>query len=202
MVGAATILIATTNPGKLREVRAILSGVPMKLTTLADHPDLPVPIEDADTFEGNAELKALHYARLTGCWTLADDSGLEVDALDGRPGVYSSRYAGPQCDPAANNARVIRELANVPLEGRTARFRCAVALASPTEVVATASGTVEGVIIDEARGSNGFGYDPHFLVPEHGLTTAEMAPEEKNRISHRGRALSAIRPEIVRHLCE
>lgn len=201
MVAKATLLIATTNRGKLREVRAILTGLPVKLATLADHPGLAVPIEDADTFEGNAQLKALHYARLTKCWTLADDSGLEVDVLRGQPGVHSARYAGPQCDPAANNTKLIQKLANVPLENRTARFRCAMALASPTEVVATTSGTVEGLIIDEARGSKGFGYDPHFLVPRDGLTTAEMPPEQKNRISHRGQALAAMRPEIVRHVC-
>jgi XTP/dITP diphosphohydrolase len=172
------------------------------MRTLADHPGLPEAVEDADTFEGNARLKALHYARLTGLWTIADDSGLEVDALDGRPGVYSSRYAGPQCDPLANNTRLITELAGIPLEKRTARFRCVVTLATARGVVATASGTVEGLIVDDPRGSNGFGYDPHFLVPELGVTTAELPPEHKNRISHRGRALAALRPEIVRLLGE
>ncbi|MFQ5589609.1 MAG: XTP/dITP diphosphatase [Phycisphaerae bacterium] len=200
MVEAPTMLLATSNPGKVREVQAILRGLPVGLTTLADHVDLPPPIEDAATFEGNARLKALYYARSTRCLTLADDSGLEVDALNGQPGVRSSRYAGPQCDPAANNAKLIRELAGVPPERRTARFCCVMAVATPKEVVATASGSVSGVIIDEARGTNGFGYDPLFFVPEVGLTTAEMAPEQKNRISHRGRALAAIWPDIVRLL--
>ncbi|MGB2984588.1 MAG: XTP/dITP diphosphatase [Phycisphaerae bacterium] len=197
-----TILIATTNRGKLREVRAILDHLPVHFTTLANYPNLPEPIEDAVTFEGNAKLKALHYARLTGCWTLADDSGLEVDALGGEPGTHSARYAGPECDVAANNAKVIKKLTGIPPEQRTARFRCAIALASPEEVVATATGAVEGMIVDDARGTNGFGYDPHFFVPEYGMTTAEMPPEQKNRISHRGEALRAIHPAIERMLSD
>ncbi|GAG17307.1 unnamed protein product, partial [marine sediment metagenome] len=144
--------------------------MPVRLTTLDDYPRLPAPREDATTFEGNAKLKALHYARFAGCWTLADDSGLEVDALDGNPGVHSARYDGNACDPAANNAKLIRELAGVPPRNRTARFRCAIALANPNEILATGLGVVEGVIIDDALGGNGFGYDPHFFVPEFGVT--------------------------------
>ena len=161
----------------------------MNIETLSDYPDLPEPIEDADTFEGNACLKALHYARLTNGWALADDSGLEVDALAGRPGVRSARYAGPACDAAANNAKLIRELQEVPHERRTARFRCAIALASSTDVLANASGAVEGLIVDEPRGGNGFGYDPHFFVDEQGCTAAELDRSVKNEISHRGRAM-------------
>jgi XTP/dITP diphosphohydrolase len=202
MVSQACILLATTNKGKLREVQQIFAGLPMQLTALDDHAGIPQPVEDADTFEGNAKLKALHYAGLANCWTLADDSGLVVDALDGRPGVHSSRYAGPACDSAANNKKLVAELATVPLQERTARFYCAVTLARPNEVLATASGVVEGLIVDDPRGSNGFGYDPHFLVPEYGITTAEMSPEQKNRISHRGRAVTAILPEITRLLRE
>lgn len=201
------ILIATTNQGKLREFYTMLAGLPVELTALRDYPGLPEPLEDADTFEGNARLKALHYARATGSWTLADDSGLQVDALGGEPGVRSARYAargdeiGPgRCDDAANNARLIEKLAGVPPEKRTARFRCAIALASPDRVLETATGVVEGVIIDDPRGANGFGYDPHFFVPELKMTTAEMPLAQKNRISHRGRALRAIRPAIERLL--
>jgi XTP/dITP diphosphohydrolase len=197
-----TLLIATTNAGKLREAWAILDGLDVRLVALKERPDLPVPTEDGNSFEENAELKALHYARLSGCPALADDSGLEVDVLDGAPGVQSARYAGPACDAAANNAKLIRELAGVPEAKRAARFRCVVALADPEGVLATASGMVEGVIIDHARGANGFGYDPHFLVPERGLTTAEMSPEQKNSISHRGKALRAIRPAIERLLAD
>ena len=195
-----TLLIATTNPGKLREVRSILAGLAIRLAGLEDHPHLPEAAEDADTFEGNARRKALHYAKLTGCWTLADDSGLEVDVLGGAPGVHSARYSGPIRDDAANNAKLIRELAGVEPRERTARFRCAVALANPTGILATASGVLEGLIVDEARGCYGFGYDPHFFVPQFGLTTAEMSPEQKNRISHRSRALASIRGRIEERL--
>ena len=198
MSGAAAILIATRNRGKLREVTEMLRGFDLILETLDDHPNLLEPVEDGATFEENATRKARHYARLTGRWTLADDSGLEVDALGGEPGVHSARYAGPACDAAANNAKLIGKLAGVPHRGRTARFRCVVALAGGGRVAATASGVVEGVIIDDPRGSNGFGYDPHFYLPEHEMTTAEMNLEQKNRISHRGRALAAICPQIQR----
>ena len=197
---SATILIATANQGKLGEVMAILAGLPVHLTTLEDYPDLPVPVEDAETFEGNAQRKALHYAALTGCWALADDSGLEVDILGGEPGVHSARYAGPSCDASANNARLIQELSGTSPGQRVARFRCVIALANPDEVLAVASGALEGVIVDQARGTGGFGYDPHFFVPEYGMTTAEMSPGQKNRISHRGQALRAVRPAIERLL--
>jgi XTP/dITP diphosphohydrolase len=198
-VGSApTILIATTNQGKLREAREILAGLPVRLATLEDYPGLPEAIEDAATFEGNAERKALHYARLTGCWTLAEDSGLSVDALNGGPGVYSARYAGPEADPVANNAQLVVELAGIPPEKRGARFCCAVVLADTSGVLGRAFGVVDGVIVDEPRGRHGFGYDPHFYVPEYGMTTAEMSPEQKNRISHRGKAFRAIRPQIER----
>ncbi len=193
-----TILIATNNAGKLREIRDILEGLSVRLVSLGDSAVLPEPVENAATFEGNAELKALHYARLSGCWALADDSGLEVDALGGRPGVRSARYAGPSRDDDANNAKLLRALQHVPPSRRTARFRCVVALADTGGVLATASGTLEGVIVEEARGCNGFGYDPHFFVPAVGMTAAEMPPEQKNQISHRGQAFRAIRPAIER----
>lgn len=198
----ATLLVATTNHGKLREIRAALGHLPVKIVALDDFPRWPEPVEDAATFEGNARLKALHYARLSGGWALADDSGLEVDALGLAPGVRSARYAGPVRDDAANNSKLMEQLAGVPAERRTARFRCAIALADSQRVLATASGVVEGRIVDQPRGSNGFGYDPHFHLPEHGMTTAEMAPDQKNRISHRGQALRAIRPEIERLLAQ
>lgn len=200
MTSPTTLLIATSNPGKLREVRAILSGLPVRFSTLTDHPGLPEAVEDAPTFDGNAERKALHFARLTCLWTLADDSGLEVDALGGAPGVHSARYAGSKRDDKANNAKLIAQLAGIPEKERAARFRCSVALATPTEVLAIDSGIIEGIIVDDPRGDNGFGYDPHFFVPDKGMTTAEMPPELKNAISHRARALTAIRPKIERLL--
>ena len=190
------LLIATSNRGKAREMHAILSDLRVALLSLTDFPPLIEPVEDADTFEGNARKKAIHYARLTNTWTLADDSGLEVEALNGAPGVKSARYAGPQCDTAANNAKLISALADVDKDKRQARFCCAIAIASPTEVLAVAAGTVEGMIVDEPAGRNGFGYDPHFFIPTHGQTAAEMSPEVKNSISHRARALQAIRPRI------
>lgn len=194
------LLIATTNPGKLREVRQVLAELGVVLRGLDEFPPIEPPVEDGETFAANARIKALHYARHAGCWALADDSGLEVDALDGAPGVHSARYAGDDCDDRANNAKLIASLQGVPHERRTARFRCAVAVADETRVLAEASGAIEGVIIDDARGANGFGYDPHFFVPDLGKTTAELPPAEKNRISHRGQAILAIRPSIERLL--
>jgi len=196
VVTTPTILIATTNEGKLREVQAVLAGLPARFVGLSGFPDVPQPVEDADTFEGNARSKALYYAAKTGVWALADDSGLEVDALGGAPGVYSARYAGEDAGDAANNAKLIEALRGIPSAQRTARFRCVVALARGEEVCAIGRGAIEGVIIDEPRGANGFGYDPHFLVPSLGKTTAELPPEHKNRISHRGRALADLMPQL------
>jgi XTP/dITP diphosphohydrolase len=190
------ILLATRNPGKVREIRQLAADQPWRWHSLDDFPDVPEAVEDADTFAENARRKALHYAAATGLPTLADDSGLEVDHLSGAPGVYSARYAGEICDDAANNRKLVAALAGVPLEQRTARFRCAMALARPGEVLAETEGVVEGLILDEPRGSNGFGYDPHFLLPDLGKTTAELPPEEKNALSHRGQALRAMLPNI------
>jgi XTP/dITP diphosphohydrolase len=190
------IVIATGNPGKIREIRHILGHLPARWKTLDEFPDLPDCEETGDTFAENARAKALYYAEATGHLALADDSGLEVDVLGGRPGVHSARYAGAHRDDAANNARLIGELAGVPAEQRTARFRCAAALADNGLVLAEAEGSVEGRIIDEPRGHNGFGYDPHFLLPDRGLTTAELDTAEKSRISHRGKALRALAAKL------
>lgn len=192
------LLLATTNPGKLRELRAILDGLPVEIQSLADLLSVPEAPEDEPTFEGNAIAKALYYARTFGLPTVSDDSGLEVDALDGRPGVHSARYAGPEKDDAANNAKLVAALASVPPDRRTARFRCAAALATPRGLIAVETGSIEGRIVDDARGTNGFGYDPHFYVPALGCTTAELPPELKNRYSHRGQAFSRLRPHIER----
>lgn len=192
------ILIATSNPGKLRELEAIAGTLPVAWCTLADRNDsLPEAIEDGHTFEENAAKKSMHYARLSGEWTLADDSGLVVDVLGGAPGVHSARYAGGRGD-LANNRKLIAELSGVPAERRSARFVCCMALASPGGVLATSRGEIEGRIVDEPRGENGFGYDPHFFVAELGATTAELDPEHKNRISHRGKAMRAMLREIER----
>lgn len=192
----ATLLIATTNRGKRREVMQVLSFLRLRLLSLADFPTLPEAVEDGRTFEENACIKALHYARLTNHWTLADDSGLWVDALGGAPGVHSARYAGIPPDNAANNRKLIADLHDMPPDQRTARFICVMALARPARpsaddpvIFATARGEMEGVIIDTPRGENGFGYDPHFSIPDLGKTAAELPPEWKNAISHRGKAL-------------
>lgn len=183
-----TILIATTNPGKLREIRQVAGDLTIEWRTLDDVGNFPEPIEDADTFEGNAEKKARHYCGLTGMWTLADDSGLEVDALNGAPGVHSARFAGGR-DDQANNVKLVNMLRDVAPDRRTARFVCAMVLVSSKGMLATTRGVIEGVIIDQPLGANGFGYDPHFLVPDLGKTTAQLDPDHKNRISHRGQAL-------------
>jgi XTP/dITP diphosphohydrolase len=183
------LLLATTNPGKLREIRQMGSGRGWEWHGLDEFPGVVVAIEDGVTFAENARRKALHYAAATGFYTLADDSGLEVDCLGGRPGVYSAHYAGLPRDDAANNRKLIEDLRDVPPERRTARFRCVMVLAQPGRLLAETCGSLEGRIIDEPRGTNGFGYDPHFLVPHLGRTLAELPPEEKNAISHRGQAL-------------
>ncbi|HPF39629.1 MAG TPA: RdgB/HAM1 family non-canonical purine NTP pyrophosphatase [Phycisphaerae bacterium] len=205
-----TILIATNNPGKAREIEAVLSENAgggrldeVRWLTLRDlGAAIEEPHEDQATFEGNSALKATYYSKASGYVTLADDSGLEVDALDGAPGVFSARYADVEGDPPraerdlANNRKMIAALTGVSDEARTARFRCVLTLADGDRVLAQASGAIEGRIIDAPRGDGGFGYDPHFLVPELGQTTAELAAEHKNRISHRGVALRALRETL------
>ena len=195
MTAIREILLATGNPDKAREMEEILSLAGQNThqiicwRRLSEFNDLPEPVEDGETFMANAEIKAHYYARHTGLWTIADDSGLEVDALNGEPGVHSARYAGQKGNYAANNTLLISRLINVPLERRSARFRCAMVLSDGHRVLASAEGTVEGRIIDEARGANGFGYDPHFWFDADGMTTAEMTSERKHEISHRGQAL-------------
>jgi len=190
------ILVATTNPGKVREMRELLSELPVELVSLADFPEIKTPPENGATFAENARRKALYYADHTGLWALADDSGLEVDALEGEPGIHSARYAGPNADDARNNEKLIAALSGLPESERTARFRCAAALAKPGHVLLETEGYVAGRIIDEPRGSNGFGYDPHFLLPARGVTVAELPPEDKNRISHRGVAMARMKRGI------
>jgi len=187
------ILFATGNPHKLKEVGAILEPAGVRVESLGDAADRwPEPVEDRETFIGNAELKAAYYARRIGRPVLADDSGLVVDALQGAPGVRSARYSGlsgprDRVD-AANNRKLLEALRGVSETDRTARFVCAMALHDGERVLARAEGAIEGRILDAPRGSNGFGYDPLFFVVERGRTTAELDPADKNAISHRGRA--------------
>ncbi|OWY72689.1 hypothetical protein B7486_07195 [cyanobacterium TDX16] len=239
------ILIATNNPAKVREIQAVLAAAAFSPAHLSPHllncstlssltpspslqwaslSELPSPIpepeETGTTFLENATLKATYYARTSGMLALADDSGLEVDALAGEPGVHSAYFdrtaahlPRPQRD-AANNAKLVAAMSGLPLERRTARYHCVMVLASPTSspasvdgilatahgnvrVLATAHGVFEGLIIDEPRGAGGFGYDPYFLIPDLQKTAAELPAEHKNRISHRGKALNAMREKIL-----
>jgi XTP/dITP diphosphohydrolase len=191
------LLIATHNRGKLREYAALLASLPLTLLTPDDLGlDLNV-VESGDTYADNARLKAVAYAQASGLLALADDSGLEVDALDGAPGVRSARYAlGDDADRVTALLRAL-DAAGVPAEDRSARFRCVIVLAAPDGRTWQTAGTCEGRIIDAPRGSGGFGYDPIFYLPGHGRTMAELPPAEKNRISHRARAAQALRPLLA-----
>jgi XTP/dITP diphosphohydrolase len=198
------LVVATGNPGKLREFQALLQevrvdGRPYELVSLAEL-GLPSPAETGATFRANALLKAQHAASASGHAALADDSGLEVDALGGAPGIYSARYAGVSGAgaDAANNAKLLRELSGVAVERRTARYQCALVwLDAPGAVPLIASGTWDGRIVETPRGSGGFGYDPYFWLPEQHRTVAELSSEDKNRISHRGKALRALRDALL-----
>ena len=198
------ILIASGNPHKLEEIGAVLTPLGILVEGLESLEKVPPePVEDAMTFEGNARLKAMGYAQATGRICLADDSGLEVDALDGGPGVHSARYAGVdgsrEYRDAANNRLLIERLQGVPAEQRTARFVCAMCLASAEgDILAEARGEFEGVIVDQPHGSNGFGYDPFLWLPEEGRTSAELSAEEKNARSHRGAATRLIAASLRR----
>jgi XTP/dITP diphosphohydrolase len=191
------IILASGNPGKLEELRALLGPS----TTVESAPDLGIvlPEETGTTFEENAILKARAVAKVTGAIAIADDSGLEVDALDGAPGVYSARYAGVDADDDRNIAKLLQALEDVADERRTARFRSVIAIAFSADQIVTTSGSCEGRIIRERRGDGGFGYDPVFLLPG-GRTMAELGPDEKNAISHRGHAMRAAIEVLRQHL--
>ncbi len=194
------LAVATGNPGKLAELRAFLEEMGFEVLGPAAFPDFVAPPEGEESFAANAVAKALALAGHAGLPTLGDDSGLEVDALGGRPGVRSARFAGEGASDLANNARLLAELAGVPAEGRRARYRAVVALAVPGGeagmAVVTAEGVSEGVILEAPRGAGGFGYDPLFLVPELGKTFAELDPAARREVSHRFRALRALRPAL------
>ncbi len=190
------IVLGSTNAGKLRELRQLLAGVPVEVRGLAAYPEAELPEETGETFAENARLKATALARQLGCWVLADDSGLCVDALGGRPGVRSARYAGDDATDERNVARLLDELAGVDGARRTATFVCVVVLASPERVLLEAEGRCEGRITRHPRGENGFGYDPVFFYPDFGATFAEVSAEAKNAVSHRGRALRALARQL------
>lgn len=182
------VILATRNRHKVEELRALLSPFGIEVVSALDFPHIPDVVEDGQTFEENATKKAVEIASKTGIHALADDSGLSVDALEGAPGIYSARYAGEPANDAANNEKLLLNLAHVPEEKRSAHFVSVLAYASPGGDVHTFRGVCEGKILYAGRGNNGFGYDPLFFLPEHGRTMAEIDPVEKNRISHRARA--------------
>ncbi len=189
------LIIATRNPGKLREFDHLLVGCGYQLTSLEQHTDIEIE-ETGATFEENARLKAEICAKATGCLSLADDSGLEVDALGGQPGVYSARYAGPGASDAQRAQKLLAAMATIPPGKRAARFRCVVALDWPDGRCETFEGSCEGEIAFEPKGSHGFGFDPVFYMPEYGQTMAELPEDFKNQISHRGRAMALARARL------
>jgi XTP/dITP diphosphohydrolase len=194
------LVVGTRNPKKGEEILDILGDLVVELRDLTAWPDAPEVVEDADTFEGNARKKAVELARYLKQWVLGEDSGLVVPGLNGRPGVYSARYAGKQGDDAANNARLLAELAPLTDDRRAAYYVCTAALADPEgNVRAVVEGRCHGVIVREPRGSGGFGYDPLFLIPEYHQTFGELSARVKHALSHRARALAQLRP-VLRNL--
>jgi XTP/dITP diphosphohydrolase len=200
MAPVLSVVLATQNEGKLSELRLLLADLPVHVLSVRDALGASLDVvEDGETFRDNALIKARAVCRATHMVSLADDSGLEVDALGGRPGVRSARFAHEHATDAENNAKLLLELAGVPEAQRSARFRCVLALVTPSnDTPSTVDGVCEGSIAPEPHGSGGFGYDPLFIVAgEGGRTLAELSEEEKNRVSHRGQAMRALRPLLV-----
>lgn len=190
------IIFATGNPGKIKEIRMIMEDAGFEVISMKDAGIDPVIEENGTSFEENALIKARTVASYTKEIVLADDSGLEVDALNGEPGIYSARYLGEDTPYRVKNAEIIRRLEGVEGSGRSARFVCAIAAVLPDGRELVTKETIEGLIGYEEKGTNGFGYDPIFYVPQYGKTTAELSEDEKNRISHRGKALRLMKEEL------
>ena len=190
------IIFATGNEGKMKEVRMILADMDYEIVSMKEAGVEIEIIEDGKTFEENALIKATAIMKETGELVLADDSGLEIDYFDKAPGVYSARYLGEDTPYEVKNRVILKRMEGVAEEKRTARFVCAIAAAFPDGTTKTVRGTIEGIIGYESKGENGFGYDPIFYLPEYGCTSAELAPEEKNKISHRGKALQKMKELI------
>jgi XTP/dITP diphosphohydrolase len=190
------IVVATENPGKLREIQESLRGMDVQILSLKDLPHLPPIVEDGSTFRENAFKKARIVAHHSGRLTIADDSGLEVDYLKGEPGARSARFAGENASDADNNRKLLRCLEKAPSSQRGATFRCVIAVVDPKGRESSIEGTCRGVIGEQEKGSQGFGYDPLFIIPELGKTLAELPLAEKNRISHRGKALAALKETL------
>lgn len=195
------LVIATGNRGKLREIRSLLKGLPFKVTSLADYPDYPEIVEDGDTFAENALIKARMISAFTGKLTLGEDSGLEVDALNGAPGIFSARFSGDDATNERNNVKLIESLKGVVHEKRTARYQCCVAVVDQGKEIAVIQNSCEGIIAEEARGTNGFGYDPYFLIEEQGKTFGELDPSIKAEMSHRAKVLKELRSTLEKLSC-
>jgi XTP/dITP diphosphohydrolase len=183
------LLVATRNAGKIRELKLLLKDYPIKVTSLLDYPDMPEIVEDGETFEANACKKALVIAKHTGRIVMGEDSGLEVRALDDRPGVYSARYAGEKATDEDNNNKLLKELKGIPMSRRDACYRSYIALADPKKVIGVVDGSCHGFIATVPKGTNGFGYDPLFIVPKYHKTFGQLNPSIKAEISHRAWAL-------------
>jgi XTP/dITP diphosphohydrolase len=191
------VIIATRNKGKIREIREALKGLGLRIHALSDFSGVPEIEEDGKSFTENALKKARFYSKYFGKLTIADDSGLEVDSLNGLPGIYSARYAGEGASSQENNRRLLREMQGLPISKRGARFQCILAVASPDGKEITVEGSCKGRIGFKEKGRRGFGYDPLFILPRRGKTMAELSLEEKNKISHRGKALRKLRKRIA-----
>jgi len=195
--GRLEIIVATKNKGKVREIRESLKGLGLKISSLNDFSDIPEVKEDGKTFAENALKKARFYSRYFGKLAIADDSGLEVDRLEGLPGIYSARYAGGGASDRENNQKLLSEMDGIRISKRGARFKCVLAIASPDRREAVAEGSCRGRIGFKEVGRRGFGYDPLFILPQYGKTVAQLSLEEKNKVSHRGKALRKLKKIIA-----
>lgn len=194
------LIVATKNSGKLREIKELLKDLDLKITSLLEYPHLPPIVEDGKTFRSNAVKKALTIARLTGQLVLGEDSGLQVSILHNEPGVFSSRFSGKNADDKKNNRKLLRLLNGIPLDKRQARYRCLAVLADGEHLVKIVSGTCRGLIAQKPSGTNGFGYDPLFLIPEYNKTFGELDPSIKALISHRARAFKKMKQFLREYL--
>lgn len=193
------LVLSSRNRKKAQEISEILAPHGLSVVSVAEFPEVGEVVEDGATFAENAAKKASAPARQIGRWVIGEDSGLMVDALGGRPGIYSARYSGPEATDASNNQLLQQELARVPLEHRTAGYICSVALADPSGTIRLrAEGTCRGLVISDPRGSNGFGYDPYFMIPEYHRTFGELSATVKHQLSHRARAFARFIPELVK----
>jgi XTP/dITP diphosphohydrolase len=192
------LLIATTNPNKIREIVGILSGLPITLKTLRDFQPIEIPEETGATFQANAREKALHYANATGCLTIAEDSGFEVEQLGGQPGIHSARYLRPDASYPERFSEIYQQLRARNAPASAAQFVCALAMADRTGIVFETTGSVDGCLASEPVGDEGFGYDPIFYFPPYGKTFGQVSQEQKTAVSHRGKAIRALREHLER----